>query len=644
MIVDEGQPSSFGWRPPLQITQECEAILNDTSTSLETIFQNCHEILQFFNENDYTVTNRLILSFDEITELFLSTNERAILIMIKSLFLSKNTSLLELLLDPNSIDFVSKIIQGTNLFKIGIATQIISSGLDKWPANLMSSIYQSSDFFHSVLISIDKPSVHLLVECLIRQICVSTPSFLWGFYVSLMHNENIKIIPKKWDISYRSISKCYDVNLDLEQRLLLYRIFYTFMTLYPNETEFKDIIYNSLPILLTNSESYEEQAEILNFAINFPEQEMFIDTAIKLATVENMNTDITEKAISYLSLHMNSIPIGKIIHILYLLINKSQPNNFVYRVAANLIEEAVEHHSESALFIKATQNVIAYAWNHPPFQSLMFRSFIIGYSTIFGPRCSFPGWSIFYMEVVCPFSKRVGITSQYQFDESQLNISMLNEIQKGTVDLSQFKKNPHRNSFNVTNSSTEPIPTNIKRRHRKKSKSNLDIGTVVENDNLIEGKTKETPKKEVEEQNPPIQEIAHTSIHHSATLKPTIPIIINDTLPHPNASRTTASCVILPTLTVQASPPVFRPVAKKPVKTKGPSNHKISNKSTPPAPSHKMTSSKQSKNKSDRLVIKLKPRSNTPQPMSKRDPSLVGNDESDDDMNDDRKHKGCTIA
>ncbi|OHT03337.1 hypothetical protein TRFO_29253 [Tritrichomonas foetus] len=251
-----------------------------------------------------------------------------------------------------------------DLFKIGAATQIILAALDKWPANLMCSFYQSNYFFLAILKKVDETAVYLLIDCLVKLADTYSPSFIWGYFLSLMKGKCEESPPSKWDCSPQCISLCAEVEITVEQRLLIYRIIYSFMAQYPNEREFCNIVFRCLPTLLTYANNSEEQAELLNFAINFPSNSLMINTALALAKKLPMCTDITEKAISYLSLHADDVPIGEIIQVFHSLFERAQPNNFVFRVAANLIEETMEKHKDSDFFVLAMQYMIAYSWNH----------------------------------------------------------------------------------------------------------------------------------------------------------------------------------------------------------------------------------------------------------------------------------------
>ena len=452
--------SSEIWAPPVSLPANFEEILSDSNIDMREILKQ-PQLFQLFDEKEENITNKIVNSAAEIISIFVETNQKEEVSIIREILLSKNTALIEQLLDLPCFEYFISVLEGSNEFKIGICTFVILHLIDKWPEQIMQIFYQSNKFFPLILHMIDDTSIYLLVFCLIHIANDYSPAFIWGFFLCLMKGECGENPPETWDISPFCISACAELEITIEQRFLLYRSFFTYMQQFPDELEFREIVFKSLPILMNNAENDAERSEILNFAINFPTNPDFVAIALKLGKIRPMCTDITEKAISYLSMHVDITPIGEIILLFHLLFTEATPNNFVFRVAANLIEETLEKHRHSKLFLKAMQHMIAYSWNHPSHNEILYISFLIGYASILGSTSYLLEWNHFYHNVVNPFSRREYTKRDFRFDESKWNRDLINRINEGSTNFVEFykiKKKKHY-SLKLGHDTSSQIPS-----------------------------------------------------------------------------------------------------------------------------------------------------------------------------------------
>ena len=84
----------------------------------------------------------------------METDDKFTISLITQLFLSKNHALLSLILNPSTIDVFSMIIESNDFYKIGVTTQILISAFEKWPYDLICTLYKSNIFFSAILKSI----------------------------------------------------------------------------------------------------------------------------------------------------------------------------------------------------------------------------------------------------------------------------------------------------------------------------------------------------------------------------------------------------------------------------------------------------------------------------------------------------------
>lgn len=437
------------WSQSIKIPTSFEIIIS-RQTSLKALFQSLPDMLVFFHRGESIVTNRLTELFDEIVHLFYETDDKFTISLITQLFLSKNHALLSLILNPSTIDVFSMIIESNDFYKIGVTTQILISAFEKWPYDLICTLYKSNIFFSAILKSIDKVSIYLFADLLICKSNDFSLSFIWGFFLSLIRKKYSDKPPTYWDASLKPILNCSEIVISHYQRIMVIRILNSFLLHFQNEIQFRQIIIECLPLLYDDAVDDDELVELLNISFIVPYHKKIIQIALNLARKGKMDTMVTEKAILLLSIHAKNIPISEIINILYLLLQESHPNNFVFRSAVNLIQETIEKHPQSSLFILAMQQIIAYCWNYSRDNSLMFKSFIIGYASIFGPKCYLPNWSSFYIDVIYPFSKwKKNSNLDFRFDEKNWNKDFLNSIKTNSADFKKFIKKKSRQSINI---------------------------------------------------------------------------------------------------------------------------------------------------------------------------------------------------
>ena len=430
-----------------------ENLLLDPEMDVKTIFASPNVVSAFAHENSEIVLKLVTPeSIAEIMELFRTTPEKSLLRTIFQLFMSTNKALLQALSEVSAgIDGLAGILRlegEGDLYRIGLATQILTTCVKMWPGDVFEMMTKSPVLFPAILESLGKDSV---LHCAIA-LAQTPPSwfhtFLWGFLNAYVAGR-IRLPPKprSWNVNFPGIENCERVELNSLQRQRVLQVICAFLVAFPDETDFKEVMMKMIPFMVSASHIHAEMVQLFELGMLLPSSPRLVERALDIIDDRVEHHLLTEKALDYLTYAYDGERIEPVVNFLFRILSPemlTHVNQFVLRAATKLVARMMEIAPYPRFFAKVTQHLIAYVWNRTTCESLLFRSVVLEIGTIVGDTPSWDGWKQFEREVIEPFMLKNRANRSVKISEENWDKLLVEKlmIQSSVIEMTAADRRP----------------------------------------------------------------------------------------------------------------------------------------------------------------------------------------------------------
>lgn len=439
------------WSPS---SHENENMELDPEMDVKSIFQSPNIVSAFSHENS-EIALRLVTpeSIAEIIDLFKTTQDRSLLGTIFQLFMSTNKALLQAVSEVSAgIDGLGSILvlEGDeNLYRIGLATQVLTTCVKMWPGDVFEMMTKSAVLFPSILASLGKDSVLHCAMTLAQTPPAWFHTFLWGFLSAYVAGR-IKLPPKprSWNVDFPGITNCEKVELNSLQRQRVIQVICAFLKAFPDEIDFKDVMMKMIPFMASASHIQAEQVQLFELGMLLPSSPRLVERALDIIDERVEHHWLTEKALDYLSYAYDGEKIEPVVNFVFKILSPEMQKNlnpFVLRATTKLVAKMMEKAPYPRFFAKVTQHLIAYVWNRSVMRdSLLFRSVVLQIATIVGDTPSWDGWKQFEREVVEPFMLKSRVDKDVKISEENWDKLLVDKlmIQSSVIEMTVADRRP----------------------------------------------------------------------------------------------------------------------------------------------------------------------------------------------------------
>ena len=202
----------------------------------------------------------------EIIEVFLSTEEPQIFSNMTQLFTSTNTMLLKFFTEDSEI--TEKLFsfldddEAPYSPRVITSTIAISSAFNYWPQEMTKIFENSTKILPLLTKHIEKlPIFALFSSCLLKN--PGQQAFPWYLFLCIMDKHGPGAI-KPFHIHWESSDF---TRLNNFQRCKTLDLLYQYFKVFPDELDFKKIITNALPLMLTDASDDHERSLVFNLGL-----------------------------------------------------------------------------------------------------------------------------------------------------------------------------------------------------------------------------------------------------------------------------------------------------------------------------------------------------------------------------------------
>lgn len=408
-----------------QKSKEIASLLTDSSISIEQILRNPFFIQTFQSQNqDLLERIQSPESMKEIYEIIRSCKDRSLMSILNQVFFMPNSVALHASSkDPNIAQYMSEIISNNdpqNYERIGLISQILTYSINSWPNEIVESILKNDRLLPTILSNIHLNSIFYSFIQITSISSSSLHTYLYGF-ISACAEKKIENITS-WNIDYPGIKACFDIKLNTNQKIHVYKLITSYLKVFPDEKEFRSLIFSVINDLLDIATDQKEQAAVYNLASKLKRSSHLIEKAYQILSGDTLNLEVADAAIQYLSLFDDGSTLEPIINLIFRILNPQEfpenhyPNMFVLQGAIDLVKNISERVDSPRFFTKLIQICVAQSWNDQSGLShdnssflrmnLRRRSALLQISTVINDLSSFNGWNEFQTVVVEPFSQQ----------------------------------------------------------------------------------------------------------------------------------------------------------------------------------------------------------------------------------------------
>ncbi|OHT05343.1 hypothetical protein TRFO_05920 [Tritrichomonas foetus] len=482
------------WTPPVSSASSLiENVLMDPSTPIIQVLKT-PGILLAFREKNPALILRITEdnSIREIIKIFQSTEDKDLQIIIFQLFFSSNSNLLQTFAgNVEYIDLASEIFDNSKklilinencdhtsftenrkdinieqshnycgghlndanfsycddfpmnikqtIYNIGITTQIFLKAIKNAPAEVLTVLLKSDNFFKLILENLEIEPIFQMAQQMVQLQPVWFHTYLWGYLVAYI-NERTKMpeIPKNWNVHIPSISNCFSVKLNSEQRSRVLNLFTRFFQTFMDQaSDFNDAVNSLFSFIISTSFDMKERLALFDIGQFLPSNNKLLDIALDIIDERIMNTELTQKALDYLTFYYDGKKIEPIVNFLFRALNPESinhfmrygPNNFVLQSLINLIDKMMERALYPRFFAKVVQHCISYSWNNNVLNKhILFLSTCLSIGEIVGDMPSWDGWTIFQENVVDQFSRHLNFTKDEKINTKNWDNQLINKL------------------------------------------------------------------------------------------------------------------------------------------------------------------------------------------------------------------------
>ena len=442
------------WNPPgLSSDQEIDAALLDPSISADQVLRLPGIVQQFQHGNSRLVS--LLTSpenLNEIISIVQNSESRELSMTAFQLFMLPNSALLKSFSQnfeyiEASISILTKCDAGQSdekkyCYAVGIISQIILKALKAAPADFLSVLKQSPNFFSYVLSFVEVESIFYMIMNIVQTRPAWFHTYLWGFLTAYI-GERTKMVdpPKSWDISIISIENAAKVRLrGSESKARLLNIFTKFIQTFDGEQfqkEFRSSIGKLFPFIISTSFELNERLALFDLGKKLPPSSKLTELALYIIDDKIINTELTQKAIEYLTFAFNGERIEPIANFLFRILNtdsffpknQNTTNNFIIQATVDLTKKMMQICQHPRFFAKIVQHCIACCWNNSNFNSqIMYRSACLSIGSVVGDMPSWNGWITFYDTVIALFHQKLPFDRTVKIDTTNWDKDLVDKL------------------------------------------------------------------------------------------------------------------------------------------------------------------------------------------------------------------------
>lgn len=361
--------------------------------------------------------------------------------VIFQLFASSNRQIIKVMMDDHEMsDLFIQIFTKRDpnyLFNVALATRIITESVKDFSFDVIDMLEQQHNVFSVLLDGIMIDSIYAALIDLVEKAPMESSVFLWGFFMAVFKDHETDFFPSQLlDFPISCFQACKDVMLTPQHKTRVIHLFTEYCQNYSEETEMKEYFINNIPDLIETESDVRVQIAILNFSTLFGPGTHLRQFCLKVLQNGTVGSKLTESSLAYLCCDHDESVVGYFIYFIYKLFSpyaiyhipsdipvNDRASNFIFERAYRLFRILLQYSKNSCFLLKAIQHILVWAWNNKAgYGFLIYRTYLLKFSTIIANNTEWESWLEFYNEVITLYYNNIQypidfIISQENFDE-----------------------------------------------------------------------------------------------------------------------------------------------------------------------------------------------------------------------------------
>lgn len=401
-----------------QCCQALNDIISNPNVTVDEIIE-CQGVIPQFRNNHKELVEFLTRyeNVKRLIEILRSDNNKRKHEIILKLFQSGNTSLHRvfadnLLLTEYAISVIDCTNENYNCYAVGIIFRLISRAFELWYDD-MSEIFRLSDtIYRTIIIHFNNFCVFHSIKEIVKSSSKNIWLFMWYLFIALVGKDKDQYsLPRK-----KAIIK--DITIDpalitKEHRTNILIILKSFLRL--KLPQYEDFVVNLEKYVATK----ELDAELINFAISFPENEEITKRVLEIISkTKDYSSTIIQKSLEYLTYSEKFVSVETTIKLIVSMILNETTSNIALHFLSELLKCKLKDFKLEE--IEELKQILGYLFNKFKDDNISMHLFYVyNISSIINAKESEEGqWKDYIKFVVKNIKQDMDIDESFSFDSN----------------------------------------------------------------------------------------------------------------------------------------------------------------------------------------------------------------------------------